>query len=270
MLSARIPASRGRHTLRPGVVFAQSGGAVANAVNLIKTAETLVPYSRDSVNLGILTWNMIDQVAPEHRIQMLEQLTNADIMRMWRLAGERNKATVSELASSKVPSYSIWEDMPKEEGSIAVFKGRTVLPLRLFGLDGFDKGLFLRSENVYGRVFHGNVIGNRIYPGPLYFKAQVGSAFVPLISDTCDLVLSYELDTDALGDISSVASAYGWPAPRASNPGPFNNRFTDYIRVVGPGVFVGLGYQEDQPLADGNKLMNVFPRPLFFTMIRCY
>jgi hypothetical protein len=244
---------------------------VANAVNLIKTAETLVPYSKDSVNLGILTWNMIEQVAQEHRIQMLEQLTDADIMRMWRLAGERNKATVSELAASKVPSYSIWEDMPNDEGRIAVFRGRAVLPLKLFGLDGFEKGLFVRSEHVYGRVFHGNVIKNRIYPGPLYFRAQVGSAFVPLISDTCDLVLSYELETESLADIGSVASGYGWPAPKAVSPVPFNNRFTDYIRVVGPGVFVGLGYQEEgHPLTDGNKLMHVFPRPLFFTMIRCY
>jgi hypothetical protein len=247
--------------------------AVKSVVNLVKTAETLVPYSKDSVNLGLLLWNKIDEIPEEDRVKMLDELTNADILRLWRLAGQRHEASIADISSSKVPSYSIWNDLPGEDSSLVRYRGRAALPIRLLGQEYFEKAFFSMPgedketphPNIYGRVFHGNVLKNRGYPGPLYFKAAVGGSLVPMLSDTCDMVLSYALPEEEEGELAALASDLGWVGPR-KNPPPFDGDFTDYVRVVGPGVLVGLRYQEETPAATG--LSRLFPRPLFFAMIR--
>lgn len=250
------------------------------AINTIKTAETLVPYSQDAVNLGTLIWDLIYSIPSTERSKMLDQLSDSDIIRMWRLAGERNKASFAELAVSKVTDYSIWEDMPKQGREDRVnFRGRAVLPL---AMGNFEKEIFHfdanagesdqaerdESQELYGRVCHSGltaVIKDVVYPGPLYFKVATGSSIVPMFSDTCDLVFSYGLGKSCMEEIRSVAMEQGWRAPRARNPPPFDCSYTDYIRVVGPGVFVGLGYGD---LSKNTGVSSLIPRPLFFLMIR--
>lgn len=250
-------------------------------VNTIKTAESLVPYSKDAVNLGTLVWDLIDSVPPGDRHKILDQLSDSDILRLWRISGEKNKATVSQIAASKVPEYSVWEDMPRE-GSSSSFKGRAVLPIRM-GMGTFDKELFYGSCDhidskyseeevcmpIFGRVVHSGyaaVLKEMLYPGPLYFKAIVGSSIVPILSDTCDLVFSYSLDEYSMEAIRNVGASQGWRAPKANNPSPFDGDYTDYLRVVGPGVFVGLGYGDYS--GEHSIVSSLIPRPLFFAMIR--
>ena len=256
-----------------------NGSSLEIAVNTIKTAETLVPYSSDAVNLGVLIWDLIDDIPSAERHKLLDLLAESDIMRLWRLAGERNKASISSLAISKVPDYSIWEDMPKEGSrDLPRFRGRALLPM---GLGSFEKELFssfpkskgtAEAQNcapIYGHVLHSGyatMIKNVIYPGPLYFKAIVEPSLVPMLSDTCDMVFTYSLEETSMEDIGSVAAIHGWRAPKACNPPPFDSNYTDYIRVVGPGVFVGLGYGDNNK--NNTLLSSLMPMPLFFAMVR--
>jgi hypothetical protein len=209
-------------------------------------------------------------------LHLLRELSNSDIERLWRIAGTRYDASVAEIAASQVPNFSIWDDLPalSQEDECSYFKGRAVLPISM-GLDKFSKHIFRSIENdeFYGRVVHTNIIGNRIYPGPLYFKVAVGSALIPLYgnmySDSgsmCDVVLSYSLEWSDFNVLESLSVENKWPKPRKKNPNPFNMGYTDYIRVAGPGVYVGMGLQESN---SGNlkSRFNIIPRPLFFIMI---
>ena len=47
-----------------------------------------------------------------------------------------------------------------------------------------------------------------------------------------------------------------WPAPRSQLP-PFAGGWTDYVRVAGPGVYVGVGLRTEPGWQPG---------PLFFTL----
>ncbi len=55
------------------------------------------------------------------------------------------------------------------------------------------------------------------------------------------MMLQY-LPPDQLGLSKDDLPRSLWPAPRPQLP-PFHEGFTDYIRAVAPGVFVGLGYR---------------------------
>lgn len=84
------------------------------------------------------------------------------------------------MAASRVPTYSIWDEMPNAPGQISSFSGRACLPLSL-GMNYFRKCICVAGEDeeLFGRVEQNNVIANRVYPGPLYFKAQVGTGLIP-------------------------------------------------------------------------------------------
>lgn len=269
-----------------GVVRNAKISTVQYVVNTIKTADTLVPYQKDAVNLGIFIWDLIDCVPPADRGKILDHLSDSDIMRLWRLAGDRSKASIPALAMSKVPNYSIWEDMPKTGSQTSIrFRGRAVLPMAS-RLGNFEKELFHLNARqtdqveetcsdlqIYGRVQHSGPIGfikETVYPGPLYFKVFVGSSIVPLLSDTCDMIFSYSLEESGVKRISNIAGTQRWQAPRLKNLPPFDDDFTEYIRVVGPGMFVGLGYKEisEKWMIQDDILSHFIPRPLFFAMVR--
>lgn len=78
----------------------------------------------------------------------------------------------------------------------------------------------------------------------------------------CDLMFTYNLNVETKGRLENLALGLNWVGPR-QNPAPFDGDFVDYIRVVGPGVYVGLGYKEGDP----SSPIPLFPVPLFFIMI---
>lgn len=251
-------------------------GAAMRAINIIKTADILIPYANDSVNFGVLMWNVIHDVSRHERSHILRELSNSDIERLWRIAGTRYDASVAEISASQVPNFSIWDDLPtrSEVDECSNFRGRAVLPISL-GLDKFSKHIFksLENEQLYGRVVHNNVIGNRVYPGPLYFKVAVGSSLIPIYRNMypnsgsmCDMVFSYSLGLSDLDILEPLSVENRWPKPRKENPKPFNMGFTDYIRVAGPGVYVGMGLQESNT-RNMKSQFNTIPQPLFFLMI---
>lgn len=83
-----------------------------------------------------------------------------------------------------------------------------------------------------------------------------------MYAEVCDITFSYALTRKDFECLGQVYLENKWPAPR-ENPVPFNHNFTDFLRVVGPGVFVGLGYRQDKT----DSGMPLFPRPLYFLMV---
>ena len=88
------------------------------------------------------------------------------------------------------PDYSLFRDLPSDEGQVVLYEGKAALPVHTLGVSRFAKAFFLaplaagRSEEdeeeaLFGRVIHPTPLGNWVYPGPLYFRASVSAAVAP-------------------------------------------------------------------------------------------
>lgn len=227
-------------------------------VNMVATAELLVPYDRSAVNLGLILWGAIRNIPHRHRQQLLSRLSSADIKRLWKAAGQRYSAPRQQQAAAVGPDFSIWQDMPTEPGQLALFRGKAALPTHALGISSFSKAFFLHpgTEQLYGRVLLGKgPLGDALYP--LYFKASVGPSVVPTTQELCDMTLQY-LPPDRLGLDREDLPRSAWPRPRPHLP-PFHEGFTDYLRAVAPGVYVGLGYRTASTEVN---------EPLYFLMVQ--
>ncbi|KAI7838681.1 hypothetical protein COHA_007483 [Chlorella ohadii] len=210
--------------------------------NMVATAELLVPYDRSAVNLGLILWGAIRNIPHKDRRQLLSLLNSGDIKRLWKVAGQRYTAPKQQAAAAVGPDYSLWHDLPTSISQLSHFRGKAALPTHALGISSFGKAFFLHpdTEELYGRVLLGKgPLGDLLYP--LYFKANVGTFVVPTTQEPCDMMLQY-LPPDQLGLSKDDLPRSLWPAPRPQLP-PFHEGFTDYIRAVAPGVFVGLGYR---------------------------
>ncbi|KAL4447433.1 hypothetical protein ABPG75_004652 [Micractinium tetrahymenae] len=227
-------------------------------VNMVATAEMLVPYDRSAVNLGLILWGAIRNIPHKHRRELLSRLSSADIKRLWKAAGQRYSAPKQQAAAALGPDFSIWRDMPAAPGQLALFRGKAALPTHVPGISAFSKAFFLhpQTEQLYGRVLLGKgPLGDLLYP--LYFKTSVGPSVVPTTQELCDMTLQY-LPPDRLGLNRDDLPRSLWPAPRPHLP-PFHEGFTDYLRAVAPGVYVGLGYRTTATEVN---------EPLYFLMVQ--
>lgn len=227
-------------------------------VNMVATAELLVPYDRSAVNLGLILWGAIRNIPHRHRRQLLSRLSSADIKRLWKAAGQRYSAPRQQQAAALGSEYSIWRDMPAAPGDLALFSGKAALPTHVLGISSFSKAFFLhpQTEQLYGRVLLGKgPLGDALYP--LYFKASVGPSVVPTTQELCDMTLQY-LPPDRLGLGAEELPRSSWPRPRRHLP-PFHDGFTDYVRAVAPGVYVGMGYRTASTEVN---------EPLYFLMVQ--
>ncbi|EFN59920.1 hypothetical protein CHLNCDRAFT_49358 [Chlorella variabilis] len=210
--------------------------------NMVATAELLVPYDRSAVNLGLILWGAIRNIPRKDRVQLVSRLNSGDIMRLWKVAGQRYSAPKEQVVAAIGPDYSLWKDLPAAASDISHFRGKAALPTHVLGVSSFSKAFFLQpgSEQLYGRVLLGKgPLGDLLYP--LYFKATVGPCVVPTTQELCDMRLDY-LPPQQLGLARDDLPRSMWPTPRPHLP-PFHEGFTDYLRAVAPGVYVGLGYR---------------------------
>lgn len=155
------------------------------------------------------------------------------------------------------PDYTVWRDLPADYTQIVYHSGKAALPVHTLGISKFQKAFFLRAnidpdvqaigsspgedEEVFGRVIHPTPIANYIYPGPMYFKASIGTAPIPGLGELCDMVIRYE-DPEGLPFRNEDIPRSSWPKPKRQIK-PFDLGYTDYVRAVGPGVFVGVGFR---------------------------
>lgn len=84
----------------------------------------------------------------------------------------------------------------------------------------------------------------------------------------CDLTIQYpETPTGLRLPITAIPKS-SWPRPKRLRA-PFNKGFTDYVRVAGPGVMVGLGYRTEAEIDEGSGLP-LFPSPIYFAMAKSH
>jgi hypothetical protein len=244
---------------------------VEKAVALITTSDKLVPYDPAAVNLGLVVWRVLAEVPAAARPRVVAALSSADVRRLWKVAGARYAAPAGAVAAALGPEYSLWRDLPEDSSQVVYYAGKAALPTHAFGVSSFRKAFFCArgrgdasgDDALFGRVLHATPVGNRLYPGPLYFRATIGAALVPALgAELCDAVLEYE-EHEELGLAPGELPKAGWPRPRL-NPRPFDAGFTNYVRAAGPGVLVGLGYRTR---AAGSGIPLV-PSPLYFAMAR--
>eukprot|EP00887_Chlorella_sp_A99_P003013 scaffold9.g3013.t1 len=220
-------------------------------INLISTSELLVPYDLSAVNLGLIIWGAIRDIPAAHRHLLVDRLDSSCIRKLWKVTGQRFTAPRAQAAAAMGPNASLWTDMPARLREVSLFRGKAALPTHALGISRFTKALFLKPSGeggMFGRVLLGKgPLAAWLYP--LYFRMEAGPAVVPLSQDLCDFTLEY-LDPAELGLAPDDIPRSHWPRPRVQLA-PFGERWTDYVRMAGPGVYVGagMGLQRDsQPL----------------------
>jgi hypothetical protein len=215
----------------------------------------------------------IRDVPEESRRRIIAGLSNYDIRLLWQVAGARYAASKPAIAAAIGPEYTLLRDMPADQYEIVTFRGRAALPTGPFGLDTFAKAFFLRpprkgdadacaEDCVYGRVVHPFLLLNRVWPGPMYFRCSMDAAVVPGTNELCDFTIEY-LDPEDLDLMPEEIPRASWPGPKRQRA-PFDEGFVDYVRLVGPGVVVGMGMRTH---AAGSGVP-VFPSPLYFVMAK--
>lgn len=210
--------------------------------SVIATRNELVSFEAN-FNVALLIWRLIASLHPEERPTLVDRFTPGDIKELWQLAAARYAAQPADVQSSTGPWKSPWNDLPEDKGQEIIYKGKAAVPLSgLFG--HFEKAFFLHPDTyeVYGRVrLKPGVLGDTLYP--LYFKCTPKQTVIPDTGELADMSLEY-LSGDSLAlRPESLPSAGRWPQPALDHRWPFNGGLVDYVRPVGPGVYVGVGWK---------------------------
>lgn len=116
----RAPRARFGRPDGPRAVALSARSAGIKLVNLVKTADDLVPCDgRHSPRLGMLVWEALQRGTDDPRT--LLSLGDVDIERLWRLADgeQRDHGTTA--------NYRIWDDLPSVRAGRATvqFRART-------------------------------------------------------------------------------------------------------------------------------------------------
>ncbi len=199
-------------------------------VNLVKTADDLVPFSRDSPSLGMLVWQALQREADDPRT--LLSLNDVDIERLWRLAD-------GEQRDHRTVEYRIWDDLPMPTAGRPTvrFRARTTGSTIGARFQQYTLSCDVEYRERDGCDGEGKIIGwvddpvrralavlCRPFPFlpkmlPRHFKALVGTTMAG--SGTCDMLFDYESPTNSV-DRQSVDTE------------------RQFVRVAGPKVFVAM------------------------------
>jgi len=117
--------------------------------------------------------------------------------------------------------------------------------------DAFRARLFVhpRSGALYARLQLRWLLGLDAPASPSYCRVDVGLVTTPAAADAgADMTLAFAAPGApalelGVGDLPER----GWPAPRAGAWSPFSFSPRDYVRVAGPGIYVGCGYRAEAP-----------------------
>eukprot|EP01025_Chloroclados_australasicus_P008498 TRINITY_DN13027_c0_g1_i1.p1 TRINITY_DN13027_c0_g1~~TRINITY_DN13027_c0_g1_i1.p1 ORF type:complete len:254 (-),score=13.20 TRINITY_DN13027_c0_g1_i1:46-807(-) len=191
---------------------------------------------------------LIRKLSAKDRLELLKRLRSKDIISLWRIAAKFFTAKPSELASV-VGAWSALDDFPSlDDPAPVTFYGKAALPISVPFVDRFDK-LFTSIETEEdGEIMLGRVnvrkgaLGNSLYP--LYFETAVSDVLtVPATGEVALMALRYRGKASCRFDPSSLPGGSAiWPAIR--DPlFPFDSTLVDFIRPVGPGVYVGAGWK---------------------------
>lgn len=117
--------------------------------------------------------------------------------------------------------------------------------------DAFVQRFFVDAASgaLYSRLTLRTFAGLEAFWHACYCRVDVGLVATPLASDAgADLKFVYPTaSTPPLALAAGDLPRRLWPAPRRDGWSPFSLSAADYVRVVGPGVYVGCGYRCDRP-----------------------
>ena len=235
---------------------------IEKARNVVRCREQLVPYDYQTFNAASLVWTCIADIPEERRVDLLDLLNIHDIRDLWSIAAERYSPSREMLA--EIDLHSPLDDLPEKPGEVGGqitpisssvgdatlcgqvvrFEGKAATMWGLVGLNRFSKILFVDPEtcDVHGRMLPRRVpFSNALYP--LYFRVAPRQMRIPATGEASELAMEYldawegrHLQREGLPDAK-------WPLP-SDPPFPFHGGVTEYLRPVGPGCYVGVGWRE--------------------------
>lgn len=98
---------------------------------------------------------------------------------------------------------------------------------------------------------------------PVYNRVDVGLTLTPVSADAgADITLLYPHSGQDISLHKSDLPHPLWPAPKQNSWSPFSLSGKDYVRVAGPGVYVGCAYRCKQP---GEYIEDNF---VYFVLVR--
>ena len=144
---------------------------------------------------------------------------------------------------------------------ITWFDGRAALRFPALGLDRFKKCFFFEPpcQQLHGHLaLNKGLLGEFLYP--VYFKASCDLTTITATGELADISLEY-LPVEKLklpGDHLPVSS---WRPPKDPRF-PFGGGLVDYLRLVAPGVYVGVGWKPPK------KKRELGRRFLYFLLVK--
>ncbi|KAK9804587.1 hypothetical protein WJX73_003329 [Symbiochloris irregularis] len=235
--------------------------AIARIRAIILSGDELAPFDRSAFNLAVVVWKLTASIPANRRTALVDALSSREIKQLWLLASARATANRFDLSTAQAGWQSPRTDLPLQPGEEALYEGKAAVPLPSL-VSKFQKSFFLDANNqLYGRVrLRPAVLGDRLYP--LYFKAFPKSTIIPATQELADMSLEYLPGEKLHLDPQQLPSTPRWPVPSANVPWPFSQGLVDYLRPIGPGVYVGVGYKQDTGGADKQFLYFVMARRL--------
>ena len=111
----------------------------------------------------------------------------------------------------------------------------------VFGVDRFTKILFVEPESygIHGRMVLNFPFGDRLYP--MYFRVEPRRLRIPATGEMSEMEMSFlrRQETTRLTDCLPEK----WPLPKDPRF-PFHGGLTEYLRPIGPGCYIGVGWRE--------------------------
>lgn len=212
-----------------------------DVLTLLDPPSFLIPMDANDYNQAAFLWKKIGDIPEERRHRLLSLLTSKQIANMWEITGEMYES--SDFPPPDSGTFLLGSDSESLLKPVSWTGKLADVPWPLSSFNRFKKIFFLGTDgSVYGRVITGGWLLQHVtrWILPLYFEVR-DVRKVNATEDPCNIALEYgegQLHLDI---------PQGFPNP-AKHPWPFKDSSFDYIRPVGPGVFVGQWWHEGRHL----------------------
>lgn len=139
-------------------------------------------------------------------------------------------------------AHTHWPLERRSSVQVVCFEGRAASLARFVGWDRFSKEMTMDPEScvVHGHTKMHNVpLGDVLYP--LYFQTEATEERIPATGEMTEMQIRFLTKNETERSMTRIPDS--WPTPR--DPAfPFDGGLTDYLRPIGPGCYVGVGWKE--------------------------
>lgn len=253
---------------------------VAAAAEFIELFHKLRPINPKKFNGFYEIYKRIAAIPEEFRVRLIDELSPGAVRTLWKQSLARYVLD-EERSKEVLVGNEFWSDFPQEDGEVITYScrserlvltaspepfklvqrapgssgpamltaqpGKSAFPVKHFSIDMF---LHPRTRQHYGLV----VVGRRwswvrlLFRVPLYCRLQPGPHLTPVPEDAgADATLVFhDSPTQPLDLTPDDLPNPRWPAPRLQVTwSPLSRTGRDFIRPIGPGVYVGCAYRRE-------------------------